>query len=333
MNDVDRIADWVLRWVLANSGMHLDSGGALRGVVDSLALAELLTAAEFELGRDGWSDLAPADLDTVASLAAHLTSSPPASSKQWYRPLAADPVGPTSASVPPRTGLHATRTSLGGAVVGIEREPSAYAGRTGSVLLVGARARAVAALAAELTAAMEDLQPIPVWYPMLTSAATGGDHPQNVGAGFESGRLPHAACLELLEQLDARPDGLYCGIGFAFRREPARRWNAAGRLEAYRVWEAVWCGAAGDRAEATARLQEAVGTVLARLSSGRWVDARDGFTPGIQRKSEWAADGDGPGAGVALASVNDHGTTFVGGARASFCVGVGLDRIADLELL
>ncbi len=319
--------DWVIRWLSRNLGLTVSAESPLRGDVDSLLMAELLTAAEYELSRDAWTDFTPACFDTVGTLAQHLANSPAGVDKHWYRPL--DETGRTAAA---HAGFDQARTSLGEVVVGAATRPAAT-GRPGSVMLVGEPAVAITELVAGLDAAVAAFGPTSVWYPMLTSAGTGRDHPQNVASSLETGRLQHAACLELLEELDARPDGLYCGIGYAYRREPARRWDSAGRLEAYRVWEAVWCGPTEDAPKAMAQIKRAVATVLARFSKGDWAPALDGFTPGVTRKSEWTvADGE-PGAGMALSSLNDHGTTFVRDGRSSFCLGVGIDRLADLDLL
>ncbi|MEU3605666.1 hypothetical protein AB0E83_09445 [Streptomyces sp. NPDC035033] len=319
--------DWVIRWLSKNLGLTVSDGSPLRGDVDSLLMAELLTAAEYELGRDAWTDFTPGCFDTVETLARHLADSPAGVEKRWYRPLGAHH-GPEAAP----DGFDRARTSLGEVVVGAAAKPAAT-GRAGSVMLVGEHATAITELVAGLDAAVASFGPTPVWYPMLTNAGTGRDHPQNVASSLESGRLQHAACLELLEEIDERPDGLYSGIGYAYRREPARRWDSAGRLEAYRVWEAVWCGPVADAPGAMEELRSAVAAVLGGFSKGDWTPALDGFTPGLTRKSEWTvADGE-PGAGAALSSLNDHGTTFVRDGRSSFCLGVGIDRLADLGLL
>lgn len=319
--------DWVIRWLAKNLGLTVSAGSPLRGDIDSLLMAELLTAAEYELSRDAWSDFTPACFDTVETLSQHLANSPAGVEKSWYRPL--DETGRRGAA---HNGFDQARTSLGEVVVGAATKPAAT-GRTGSVMLVGEPALAITDLVAELDAAVAAFDPTSVWYPMLTNAGTGHDHPQNVASSLESGRLQHAACLELLEELDERPDGLYCGIGYAYRREPARRWDSTGRLEAYRVWEAVWCGPAENAPTAMAEVKSAVAAVLDRFSKGDWAPALDGFTPGVTRKSEWTVADDAPGAAMALASLNDHGTTFVRDGRSSFCLGVGIDRLADLGLL
>ncbi|MCZ4603600.1 hypothetical protein O3S80_07380 [Streptomyces sp. Lzd4kr] len=319
--------DWVIRWLAKNLGLTVSAGSPLRGDIDSLLMAELLTAAEYELSRDAWSDFTPACFDTVETLSQHLANSPAGVEKNWYRPL--DETGRRGAA---HNGFDRARTSLGEVVVGAATKPAAT-GRTGSVMLVGEPAVAITGLVADLDAAVAAFDPTSVWYPMLTNAGTGHDHPQNVASSLESGRLQHAACLELLEDLVERPDGLYCGIGYAYRREPARRWDSTGRLEAYRVWEAVWCGPTENAPTAMAEIRSAVAAVLDRFSKGDWAPALDGFTPGVTRKSEWTVADDEPGAAMALSSLNDHGTTFVRDGRSSFCLGVGIDRLADLGLL
>ncbi|MGW4562122.1 hypothetical protein ACWEN3_06810 [Streptomyces sp. NPDC004561] len=319
--------DWVIRWLSKNLGLALSAESPLRGDVDSLIMAELLTAAEYELSRDAWTDFTPACFDTVETLSQHLANSPAGVEKHWYRPL--DETGRRGAA---HDGFDRARTSLGEVVVGAATR-QAVTGSTGSVMLVGEPAVAITDLVADLDAAVAALDPTSVWYPMLTNAGTGRDHPQNVASSLETGRLQHAACLELLEELDERPDGLYCGIGYAYRREPARRWDSAGRLEAYRVWEAVWCGSAENAPTAMAEIKRAVAAVLGRFVKGDWESALDGFTPGVTRKSEWTVAAGEPGAGMALSSLNDHGTTFVHDGRSSFCLGVGIDRLADLDLL
>ncbi|WP_369271844.1 hypothetical protein AB5J55_19040 [Streptomyces sp. R11] len=319
--------DWVIRWLLKNLGLTVSAESPLRGDIDSLLMAELLTAAEYELSRDAWSDFTPACFDTVETLSQHLANSPAGVEKHWYRPL--DETGRLGAA---HDGFDRARTSLGDVVVGAATRPAAT-GRTGSVMLVGEPAVAITDLVADLDAAVAAFDPTSVWYPMLTNAGTGRDHPQNVASSLETGRLQHAACLELLEELDERPDGLYCGIGYAYRREPARRWDSAGRLEAYRVWEAVWCGPTENAPTAMAEIKRAVAAVLDRFSKGDWAPALDGFTPGVTRKSEWTVADDEPRAGMAVSSLNDHGTTFVRDGRSSFCLGVGIDRLADLDLL
>lgn len=320
-----------------NVGRSFTADSPLRGDIDSLTLTELLTAAEYELSRDVWTDFVPGSFDTVKTLSEHLDSSPFSEQKRWYRPL--DAAG-SATGVAVRdgqvhsVGSHQARTSLGEIVVGAATlSTSSVTDRPGSVMLVGERATSIIGLVADLTTAVAAFEPTPVWYPMITAAGTGRDHPQNVASALESGRLQHAACLELLEELTERPDGLYCGVGCAYRREPARRWDAAGRLEAYRVWEAVWCGRESDAAAAMVQIQRAVAAVLTSISTGEWVAARDGFTPGLTRKSEWLVARGLSGAGAALSSLNDHGGTFVSDGRSSFCVGVGIDRIADLGLL
>ncbi|MFI6347330.1 hypothetical protein [Streptomyces sp. NPDC050560] len=321
--------DWVIRWFAENLGHTLSAGSALRGDIDSLVMAELLTAAEYELSRDTWADFTPACFDTVETLAQHLADSPPGAEKRWYRPLA--PSGRDLPQAP--DGFRRARTSLGDVVVEAPTTRPAADGRAGSLMLVGEGAAAITDLVADLEAAVAAFEPIPVWYPMLTNSATGRDHPQNISSSLATGRLPHAACLELLAGLDRRRDGLYCGVGYAYRHEPARRWSAAGRLEAYRVWEAVWCGPAERAPAVMEEVRLKVAAVLDRVAKGDWVPALDGFTPGMKRKNEWTVRDDEPGAGTALSSLNDHGTAFVGGGRSSFCLGVGIDRLADLDLL
>jgi hypothetical protein len=319
---------WVIQWLSKNLDSTFSAESPLRGDVDSITVVELLTAAEYELSRDVWTDLSPACFDTVEALSQHLASCPRSVEKRWYRPL-----GRTNPLETAHFVLHQARTSDGDIVVGTAPNQPAANGRLGSVMLVGDRAVAITDLVANLNAAVAGFDPASVWYPMLTTAPTGREHPQNVASSLESGRLPHAACLQLLEELGGRPDGLYCGVGYAYRHEPARRWDAIGRLEAYRVWEAVWCGSAGNAQMAMAEIERGVADVLDRISKGKWIAARDGFTPGLTRKKEWTISDREPHAGTALSSLNDHGTTFVRDGRSSFCVGVGIDRLADIGLL
>ncbi|MFF3066687.1 hypothetical protein [Kitasatospora sp. NPDC057936] len=319
--DTTEVVRWITQWLAA---AEIDAGphSPILGEVDSLRIAGLLAAAEARWDVDVSAGFAPGALADVTTLATHLCAPRPGSPRRWFASGAPGEQRPAL----PRDGLLTTSVS-GEHLVGLPVAPTDFAGPLGSALAVGDEAVAVQRFADGLHAALAGLGVVPVWYPILTDSAVGADHPQNVDSAFPSGRLPHAACLQFVDGIGERPDGLYAGVGYAFRREPARRWEPAGRLEAYRVFEIVGC-AGVDRVEELARaVVDRVAGLLAATVPGQWCAASDGFSDGMRRKLEWMT-GDRP---VAVASFNDHGTSFTGDAgRATFCVGVGLDRLLSL---
>ncbi|MBC3840470.1 hypothetical protein GXW82_10215 [Streptacidiphilus sp. 4-A2] len=302
--------------------MGIEAGRASRSsAIDSLRIMQLLAReaqVDVDVSDSFALDRCPTSPRWPTTCAAHATARP----RAWF----ASGTEPVRRPVLPREGL-LTASASGEHLVGLPVTPVDFERPLGSVLAVGEEAVAVQRFADRLLSALADFDVVPVWYPIITDSAVGADHPQNVDSAFQSGRLPHAACLQFLEGIGDRPDGVFAGIGYAFRREPARRWEPAGRLEAYRVFEIVCCAPPDRLAVLREGVLERVGDLLAGLVPGEWRGASDGFTEGIRRKLEWTT-GDRP---MAVASYNDHGSAFTGDAgRTGFCVGVGLDRLLSL---
>jgi hypothetical protein len=154
------------------------------------------------------------------------------------------------------------------------------------------------------------------------------DHPQQVMSGHTDGVLPHAACLELLRVTDLSYDRVLAGVGCAHRLEPGRRLDPRGRLESYRVFEAVVCGSESFCQDMWRRLERDVDDCLGEILPGGWQVGRDSFHPSMDRKLEWVVDLDDSGS-LAVASLNDHHQAFTRQASTqSFCLGIGIDRIA-----
>lgn len=351
------VCRWIGHWLRAVHGLEFAADDDLLGALDSLALAELLVAVESEFGTALDEGFALDRLATVRTLAAHVAASCTPSPRIWLstaaRPQRLGPGRLTAVRDQLAPGAVAARTASNGLSVGLRiaadgadggngadrgrpagkpRPDDGIETDSGSLLAYGRPARAAALLTARLEELAARLEAVPVWYPILTNAPTGRDHPQRVTSSHTGGRLGHAACLQLLTALPADRDRTYCGVGFAFRHEPARRWDVRGRLEAYRVHETVVAGGADYRARRWAVLREAVDELLSGYVTGGWQEAEDGFTPGMERKLEWVADTRGGRA--ALASLNDHADSFTRAAGSgSFCLGVGVDRMVDLGVV
>lgn len=344
------VTSWAVAWLRSVHGIDACADDALFGVLDSLALAELLVACEahFKLRLDEGFDLDV--LASVGTFAEHVASRPRAPSERiWFRSHteAATADGPIASEVAGRIGSAAAvaRIASGEIALGVSLRGQAYATDheplgadrwlstvSGSLLALGAQARDIQQLVSRLDGAMAALDAIPVWYPMATSSPVGIDHQQAVKSGLTSGRLGHAACLQLLAELPEIDDAIYAGLGYAYRHEPGRRFDARGRLEAYRVYEVVVTGARPFLARAWDALHEMVIRELAPFGDGTWATGRDGFTPGMTRKLEWLLSTGG--GTIALASLNEHGDTFVKRpGRGSFCLGIGVDRLASLGAL
>lgn len=324
-----QVVEWTVQWLDAVARIRATAATPLAGEVDSLTLAELLTAAEARWDVSVDDGFALHVLADVRALAAHIAGSRTPSRRTWY----AAPDVPEPVSSPP-AGVVTARTAGQGTVLGLSRDGdrAAQDGGPASVLRFGEEAAVLEKWTARLRDAFAGLGAAPVWFPLLTDSPVGAEHPQNVRAGFDTGRLPHAACVQLLQRLPGLPDGIHAGLGYGFRREPGRRWNPRGRLEAYRCYEVVAVG--GPDLLGTARdvIRSRIAELLAPLAPGAWKSATDGFTPGVSRKEEWIMNIDG--SPIAAASYNEHGTAFTGVPhRASFCFGVGLDRLASLGVL
>ncbi len=342
------VARWAVAWLSEVHAFHTDSDEDLLGRLDSLALTELLVACEARFGLwlgDGFTlDV----LATVGSLAEHVASvAIRGSDRLWFRSVPGTPVGPDLMNDLTRrlgpAGVVA-RTAADEMALGIGRgesnrtsssEPLSaqrpISSGSGSVLAIGAAADAIRRFVARLDDATAALEAIPVWYPMATNSAVGVDHPQAVASGLTDGHLAHAACLQLLAELPGSHDAVYAGLGYAYRHEPSRRFDLRGRLEAYRVYEVVVTGSDVFRGQMWDALRDLTDRQLAALAEGSWVEAHDGFTPGMSRKLEWQwAEGRDK---VPFASLNDHGNTFVAADAGSFCLGIGVDRLAGIGLL
>lgn len=325
--DPAEVTEWVVGWISARTESEASPQTPIYGELNSLHIAELLAAAEARWDVDLSDGQSFAALADIASLAGHLCGTLRRSRRAWFSAGTTAEVG---RPVLPSGALF-TASASGEPLVGLPRSDAGFEGPLGSVLAVGEEARALEDFVRLLRSRLGFLAPTPVWFPIMTNSGVAAEHPQNVGSALRSGRLPHAACLQFLGGVADLADGLYTGIGYAFRDEPARRWRPQGRLEAYRVYEIVGCGGPDRVAGLADAVVETVGEILAEILDGGWDMATDGFTDGMNRKLEWTvAQPAGP---MALASFNDHGTSFTHDVRrTSFCVGVGVDRLSTLGI-
>lgn len=325
MRDMNAVTVWVQDWLRNNAGIDIMPDDALLGSVSSITIGMLTASAEERWDVDVSQYYNLAMLATVKSFANCISEISEPSHKTWY--IASEVNKETLSG---NQSLQVTRscTKDGKQILGISGG-DVYEEPLGSVTLIGEEAKKAYKLVEQLDTALVAFDRVPVWYPMLTNNERGRSHPQNVRASFSSGRLAHAACLQLLEYLPSLDNGLYSGLGYAYRSEPSRAWNPRGRLEAYRVYEIVWLGNREESQRAQDELMYIIDDILSdEIGKGFWDIADDGFTEGLTRKMEWIlSDRDET---IAIASINEHGQHFAGKGRYSFCIGVGIDRIVDL---
>lgn len=168
----------------------------------------------------------------------------------------------------------------------------------------------------------------PVWLSSLCSEAH--NHPEVVASAHRGVHLSHAACLSLFDQLDTAGPAVFGGLATVHRREPLPTVGGGPRLESFTVAETVIVGPNAWCERRARELRDSLSEVLSQwIPDSIWRPASDVFVAGLVLKEELVVPGrDRP---VAVASLNSHGSLFTqrrGLPGSSWCIGIGLERLA-----